>query len=96
MDKKLRSKVELLQLCLDNTNSSRLITGLCLLINSMYSKYDLISCEEREILLEIIEDNDPRTQERIVFNAGYYFPLKEVASRIEYLRKLIKKYEENQ
>ena len=94
--KKLRSKVELLELLLESIDA-KLITGLCLLIKDLHSVYQRISECEREILLEIIEDNDPRTQEQRDFSYGrYYFPRKEVASRREYLRGLIKKYGENQ
>lgn len=89
----MRTKVELLQLLLDNIE---LIGehGLCLAIKDMYWNHS-INNEERRILERIIRNNPTESylSDRI---ALYYFPAGEKEPRIKYLKQLIKHYENGQ
>ena len=89
----MRSTKELLEVLLDryqnNTIEEINWAGLCWAITKLYA-YDGVNFYEKEILLDVIEANRPESVE----SGKYWWPKGEVEPRIEFLKQLIKKYEQ--
>lgn len=86
----MRTKVELLQLLLDNIE---LIgkNGLCLAIWRLHHTLKLITLNEQFELEKIINKNP--TKSYLETWDVYYFPAGEKEPRIKYLKQLIKYYQ---
>jgi hypothetical protein len=85
----MRTEIELLNLMLGNQHL--FFTGLCSWVWSLERK-DLISFEERELLLKTISVYKPRNQ-RTIGGSWFYWIPEQIKPRIAWINRTIKKLE---
>jgi hypothetical protein len=95
----MRSNKEILQICIDNIEPifvKENYKGLCFYIEKLWLRHNLITEEEYEDLIELLNSNPPFfVKLRMKIYKEYWWERKDSKSRLKYLKRLLKKYEKD-